>query len=117
LPHDFLKYLVEQLGKVLPQVLHPLQNKHLNDTQLKDLSSKIGIEGKINLGENGILNNKQLRFRNEPVRHKLLDLIGDLALIGAPLKAQILAARPGHKANVEFAKYTKLDVTNFLNNI
>ena len=41
------------------------------------------------------LNNKKLRFRNEPVRHKLLDLIGDLALIGVPIKAQILAARPG----------------------
>ena len=50
---------------------------------------------------------KNLRFKNEPVRHKLLDLIGDLALIGAPLKAQILAARPGHKANVEFAKQVR----------
>jgi len=79
----------------------------LNDTQLKELAKKIGVKEKISLGENGILNNKQLRFRNEPVRHKLLDLIGDLALIGAPLKAQILAARPGHKANVEFAKQVR----------
>ncbi|HEY6907483.1 MAG TPA: UDP-3-O-acyl-N-acetylglucosamine deacetylase, partial [Ignavibacteriaceae bacterium] len=62
---------------------------------------------KITLGANGILNNKELRFRNEPVRHKLLDLIGDLALIGAPVKAQILAARPGHKSNVEFAKQVR----------
>ena len=59
------------------------------------------------LGEDGILNNKKLRYKNEPVRHKLLDLIGDLALIGAPIKAQILAARPGHKANVEFAKQVR----------
>ncbi|MCK7519901.1 MAG: 3-hydroxyacyl-ACP dehydratase FabZ [Ignavibacteriales bacterium] len=44
---------------------------------------------------------------NEPVRHKLLDLLGDLALIGAPLKAQILAARPGHRSNVEFAKQVR----------
>jgi UDP-3-O-[3-hydroxymyristoyl] N-acetylglucosamine deacetylase/3-hydroxyacyl-[acyl-carrier-protein] dehydratase len=65
------------------------------------------VKNKINLGNNGILNDKQLRFRNEPVRHKLLDLIGDLALIGAPLKAQILAARPGHRANVEFAKQVR----------
>ncbi len=61
----------------------------------------------IEVAEEGILNNIELRHRNEPARHKLLDLIGDLALIGAPIKAQILAARPGHKANVEFAKKIK----------
>jgi UDP-3-O-[3-hydroxymyristoyl] N-acetylglucosamine deacetylase/3-hydroxyacyl-[acyl-carrier-protein] dehydratase len=79
----------------------------LEDKELQELANKIGVKEKINLGTNGILNNKELRFRNEPVRHKLLDLIGDLALIGAPLKAQILAARPGHKANVEFAKQVR----------
>jgi UDP-3-O-[3-hydroxymyristoyl] N-acetylglucosamine deacetylase / 3-hydroxyacyl-[acyl-carrier-protein] dehydratase len=72
--------------------------------ELEDLRIKLGLNSKITLGTNGILNDKKLRFRNEPVRHKLLDLIGDLALIGAPIKAQILAARPGHKANVAFAK-------------
>jgi UDP-3-O-[3-hydroxymyristoyl] N-acetylglucosamine deacetylase/3-hydroxyacyl-[acyl-carrier-protein] dehydratase len=77
---------------------------NLDDTQLKELGKKIGITENFVLGEQGILNNKKLRFKNEPVRHKLLDLMGDLALIGAPIKAQILAARPGHKANVEFAK-------------
>lgn len=61
----------------------------------------------IEVAEEGILNNIDLRHRNEPARHKLLDLIGDLALIGAPLKGQILAARPGHKANVEFARKIK----------
>ncbi|MCW8814312.1 MAG: bifunctional UDP-3-O-[3-hydroxymyristoyl] N-acetylglucosamine deacetylase/3-hydroxyacyl-ACP dehydratase, partial [Chlorobium sp.] len=79
----------------------------LSDSELQDLGKKVGVKEKINLGNNGILNSKQLRFRNEPVRHKLLDLIGDLALIGAPLKAQILAARPGHRANVEFAKQVR----------
>lgn len=77
---------------------------NLNDSELKELGKKIGITENFVLGEHGILNNKQLRFKNEPVRHKLLDLMGDLALIGAPIKAQILAARPGHRANVEFAK-------------
>ncbi|MEP0859929.1 MAG: bifunctional UDP-3-O-[3-hydroxymyristoyl] N-acetylglucosamine deacetylase/3-hydroxyacyl-ACP dehydratase [Ignavibacterium sp.] len=77
---------------------------NLNDNELKELGKKIGITENFVLGEKGILNNKELRFKNEPVRHKLLDLMGDLALIGAPIKAQILAARPGHKANVEFAK-------------
>ena len=55
----------------------------------------------------GILNNVKLRYQNEPARHKLLDLIGDLALVGAPIKAQVMAARPGHAANVAFAKKIK----------
>jgi UDP-3-O-[3-hydroxymyristoyl] N-acetylglucosamine deacetylase/3-hydroxyacyl-[acyl-carrier-protein] dehydratase len=79
----------------------------LNQDQLDNLGSRIGIKEKFVLGDEGILNNKKLRFKNEPVRHKLLDMIGDLALIGAPIKAQILAARPGHKANVEFAKQVR----------
>jgi UDP-3-O-[3-hydroxymyristoyl] N-acetylglucosamine deacetylase/3-hydroxyacyl-[acyl-carrier-protein] dehydratase len=57
--------------------------------------------------ERGFLNNATLRFQNEPARHKLLDIVGDLALVGAPLKGHILAARPGHVANVEFARKIK----------
>ena len=79
-------------------------DKKYNEDELNELRKKIGIKEKVIIGSNGILNDKKLRFKNEPVRHKLLDLIGDLALIGAPIKTQILAARPGHKANVEFAK-------------
>jgi UDP-3-O-[3-hydroxymyristoyl] N-acetylglucosamine deacetylase/3-hydroxyacyl-[acyl-carrier-protein] dehydratase len=78
-----------------------------SDEELEKLRKKIGLKHKISIGENNILNNKELRYRNEPVRHKLLDLLGDLALIGAPLKAQILAARPGHRSNVEFAKQVR----------
>lgn len=72
--------------------------------RLDDLADKIGLKDGISVGETGFLNDNTFRFKNEPVRHKLLDLLGDLTLIGAPIKAQILAARPGHKANVEFAK-------------
>lgn len=79
-------------------------DKQMNQEELNDLRIKLEIEKEIVVGETGILNNKQLRFKNEPVRHKLLDLMGDLALIGVPIKAQLLAARPGHKSNVEFAK-------------
>lgn len=57
--------------------------------------------------DKGILNNLELHFPNEPARHKLLDLMGDLALVGRPLKGQILAARPGHAANVALAKRIK----------
>jgi UDP-3-O-[3-hydroxymyristoyl] N-acetylglucosamine deacetylase/3-hydroxyacyl-[acyl-carrier-protein] dehydratase len=52
----------------------------------------------------GILNNVDLSFANEPARHKLLDVIGDLALCGVRLKGRIIANKPGHNANVEFAK-------------
>jgi UDP-3-O-[3-hydroxymyristoyl] N-acetylglucosamine deacetylase/3-hydroxyacyl-[acyl-carrier-protein] dehydratase len=55
----------------------------------------------------GILNNLELKFPNEPARHKLLDIIGDLALVGMPVKAHVIASRPGHFANVEFAKLVK----------
>jgi UDP-3-O-[3-hydroxymyristoyl] N-acetylglucosamine deacetylase/3-hydroxyacyl-[acyl-carrier-protein] dehydratase len=82
-------------------------DKQVSNGELEELTKKIGLEGKITLGSTGFLNDKTLRFRNEPVRHKLLDMLGDLALIGAPIKAQILAARPGHKANVEFAKQVR----------
>ncbi len=82
-------------------------DKEASDEELEQIRKKLGVKEKISLGDNGILNNKELRFKNEPVRHKLLDLIGDLALIGAPIKAQILAARPGHKSNVEFAKQVR----------
>jgi UDP-3-O-[3-hydroxymyristoyl] N-acetylglucosamine deacetylase/3-hydroxyacyl-[acyl-carrier-protein] dehydratase len=79
-------------------------DRELGDPELRALSEKLGITSSVILGTNGVLNNNALRYRNEPARHKLLDLIGDLALVGAPLQAQILAARPGHASNVEFAK-------------
>jgi UDP-3-O-[3-hydroxymyristoyl] N-acetylglucosamine deacetylase/3-hydroxyacyl-[acyl-carrier-protein] dehydratase len=59
------------------------------------------------VAKEGILNNNQLRYQNEPARHKLLDMVGDLALVGRPLKGHIMAARPGHAANVAFAKKIK----------
>ncbi len=52
----------------------------------------------------GILNNIKLHFDNESARHKLLDLLGDLALVGYPVKGKIIASKPGHKSNTEFAK-------------
>lgn len=55
----------------------------------------------------GYLNNVELRYENEPARHKLLDIVGDIALVGVPIKAHILAARPGHASNVDFARKMK----------
>ncbi len=79
-------------------------DKKATPEELAALKTRLKIKKDISIGTNGILNNKELRYKNEPVRHKLLDLLGDFALIGVPIKAQILAARPGHRANVEFAK-------------
>lgn len=58
----------------------------------------------------GILNNVELAFENEPARHKLLDVIGDLMLVGMPIKGHIIATIPGHKANTEFAKIIRKDI-------
>lgn len=69
--------------------------------------SKLLNKDNVKVSKAGIVNEEPLKFSNEPARHKLLDLMGDLALVGQPLKAHILAARPGHFANVKFAKAIK----------
>jgi len=79
-------------------------DRDLEDTEIKRITDKLGIRESVILGGNGVINNRPLHFANEPARHKLLDVMGDLALIGVPLKAQILAARPGHASNIEFAR-------------
>jgi len=78
----------------------------VSEEELSDLATLLR-KPKVEVKKEGILNNVDLRYKNEPARHKLLDLIGDLALVGRPLKGQILAARPGHAANVAFAKKIK----------
>lgn len=69
--------------------------------------SKLLNRPKIDYYGEGILNHEKLKYPNEPARHKLLDVLGDLALVGRPIKAQILAARPGHTTNVGFARKLK----------
>lgn len=59
---------------------------------------------RVKVNGNGILNNLDLYFDNEPARHKLLDMVGDLNLLGKPLKGHVTAYRPGHHANTNFAK-------------
>lgn len=81
-------------------------DKPVSDEQLETLSTAFGKE-KFAVTSEGYLNNLQLRFPNEPARHKLLDLVGDLSLVGMPFKAHIIANRPGHASNVEFARKIK----------
>jgi UDP-3-O-[3-hydroxymyristoyl] N-acetylglucosamine deacetylase / 3-hydroxyacyl-[acyl-carrier-protein] dehydratase len=79
-------------------------DRKFSGNEFDEFKKKIELDNNIKLGTSGILNDTPLRFKNEPARHKVLDMIGDLALIGAPIKGQILAARPGHKSNIEFTK-------------
>ncbi|MFO7723138.1 MAG: bifunctional UDP-3-O-[3-hydroxymyristoyl] N-acetylglucosamine deacetylase/3-hydroxyacyl-ACP dehydratase [Bacteroidales bacterium] len=72
------------------------------DDKLKKLAEFFN-KPDVKVMEQGILNNVDLQYSNEPARHKLLDVIGDLALLGAPLKAHVIAKRPGHLANTRFA--------------
>ena len=69
--------------------------------------SKVFNKQDVHVNEEGILNNLQLRFPNEPARHKLLDVVGDLALVGFPFHAHVIANRPGHTSNIKFAKKIK----------
>jgi UDP-3-O-[3-hydroxymyristoyl] N-acetylglucosamine deacetylase/3-hydroxyacyl-[acyl-carrier-protein] dehydratase len=75
----------------------------VTDEQVQRIS-KIFNKKDVKVSEGGILNNLELRFPNEPARHKLLDVVGDLALVGYPFKAHIIANRPGHASNIKFAK-------------
>jgi UDP-3-O-[3-hydroxymyristoyl] N-acetylglucosamine deacetylase / 3-hydroxyacyl-[acyl-carrier-protein] dehydratase len=80
----------------------------VSQEELNRLAKLLGKEDlKISIEGIGVLNSTKLKYENEPARHKLLDIVGDLALVGKPIKAHILAARPGHSGNVRFAKVLK----------
>ncbi|RYD91600.1 MAG: bifunctional UDP-3-O-[3-hydroxymyristoyl] N-acetylglucosamine deacetylase/3-hydroxyacyl-ACP dehydratase [Sphingobacteriales bacterium] len=81
-------------------------DKEVDKEELAHLA-KLFNRKDIDVAPQGILNNIELRYQNEPARHKLLDMIGDLALVGVPLKGHIMAARPGHAANIAFGKKIK----------
>lgn len=78
-----------------------LQN---NGHEMKRLKELFGFKGQKIKYDTGILDERKLRFKNEPVRHKVLDLLGDFALLGNPIKGHVMAARAGHAAHVETAK-------------
>lgn len=75
---------------------------------LQELAKLLGKEYReVEVRRNGVVSTTDLKFYNEPARHKLLDIVGDLALVGRPIKGHILAARPGHFGNTSFAKRIK----------
>jgi len=81
-------------------------DKKISDTELEKLA-RIFNKQKVAVQSEGILNNIRLHHNNEPARHKLLDIVGDMALTGYAINAHIIASRPGHTTNVEFAKKIK----------
>jgi UDP-3-O-[3-hydroxymyristoyl] N-acetylglucosamine deacetylase/3-hydroxyacyl-[acyl-carrier-protein] dehydratase len=78
----------------------------LSETELNNLARHFN-KPQVTVMKEGILNNLELHFHNEPARHKLLDVIGDLALIGVPIKGHVIATRPGHEVNTNFAKLVR----------
>ena len=88
-------------------------DKEIDLKEIDHLRALFGIEETIISGANGILNGTALRFQNEPVRHKTLDLIGDLALLGIPIKGHVTAARSGHASNVEFVKMIRQEYADY----
>jgi UDP-3-O-[3-hydroxymyristoyl] N-acetylglucosamine deacetylase/3-hydroxyacyl-[acyl-carrier-protein] dehydratase len=99
LDHDLIKG--GDINNAIVVVDKPVTNEEMSRL------AKVFKRDKIEVKSEGYLNNLELRFPNEPARHKLLDVVGDLALIGYPIKARIIANRPGHSSNVEFAKKIK----------
>lgn len=83
-----------------------IADRKMAQEDLDNLAKKMGKPG-IKVDAEGVLNTVKLHFQNEPARHKLLDVIGDLALIGKPIRGKIVATKPGHTANIEFAKILK----------
>ena len=88
-----------------------LVDKKISLKQINHLK-KVFHKENVEIKGKGVLNNTTLHYFNEPARHKLLDIVGDLALVGTPLKMHILAARPGHAGNVAFAKKIKEHIKN-----
>ena len=79
-------------------------DRKVEDNELEHLKELFGLTGAEVDASGGILNNRDLRYVNEPVRHKVLDLLGDLALLGKPILGHVMAARAGHASHVEIAK-------------
>jgi UDP-3-O-[3-hydroxymyristoyl] N-acetylglucosamine deacetylase/3-hydroxyacyl-[acyl-carrier-protein] dehydratase len=92
-------------------------DRKINKSEINRLKKLFNISSNVELGKNGILNGIELRYYNEPVRHKIVDLIGDFALLGIPITGHVIAARSGHFHNVNVVKkirkeYEKVQIRN-----
>lgn len=86
-----------------------IYDQPMAQAELDHVADLMGVPHK-EMTEFGYINDTPLRDDNEPARHKLLDLIGDLALIGRPLKGRVIATKPGHHINTSFAKKIRREI-------
>ncbi|RNC64074.1 bifunctional UDP-3-O-[3-hydroxymyristoyl] N-acetylglucosamine deacetylase/3-hydroxyacyl-ACP dehydratase [Proteiniphilum sp. X52] len=86
-----------------------IYERKLSQKELDDIADELQVP-RHNADELGYLNSRKLMFPNEPARHKLLDIIGDMALIGKPIKGRLIATRPGHKINNQLARLIRKDI-------
>lgn len=86
-----------------------IYEKQISQEALDNLADLIGVPHK-DATELGYLNNKSIIYPNEPARHKLLDIIGDMALIGKPIKGRVIGTRPGHKINNKLARLVRKQI-------
>ena len=91
-----------------------IYDQRMPQEELDRMADALGLPRK-DVQELGYINNKPLTSKNEPARHKLIDMIGDMALIGKPIKGHIIATRPGHKINNQLAQLIRKDIK--LNNV
>ena len=98
-------------GGSLDNAIVLVERNDVTEEELDRLARMLGKDKlKVNYDGIGVLNSLKLQFENEPARHKLLDIVGDLALVGRFIKGHILAARPGHSGNTRFAKVLKEEI-------
>lgn len=86
-----------------------IADNELTQAELDELAAMLG-KPSVTIHKSGVLNNIDLQYSNEPARHKLLDLVGDLALVGRPIKGRIIATRSGHGSNTEFARMMRKEL-------
>ncbi len=105
--HELEKLFDQQLikGGTLDNAI-VVVDRLMSQSDLDKLARKLKRPS-VKVDSEGILNTVKLHHKNEPARHKLLDILGDIALLGRPIKGKIVATKPGHTANVEFTKLLK----------
>lgn len=123
---DFAKEIAASRTFVFVREIEPLLNANLikggdldnaiviydqpmSQESLNKISTLMGVPS-VEVSNLGYINNKPLVYPNEPARHKLLDVIGDMALIGRPLKGRIIATKPGHTLNSTFSKKIRREI-------
>ncbi|MDD2911708.1 MAG: 3-hydroxyacyl-ACP dehydratase FabZ, partial [Petrimonas sp.] len=88
-----------------------IYERKLPQNELDEIADELNVP-RMDANQLGYLNHRELAFPNEPARHKLLDIIGDMSLIGKPIKGRLIATRPGHKINNQLARLIRREIKN-----